>query len=123
VADLLWLARAQVQPITPRLPARSHGVPRVNDQRVASGIIRVMRNVLPWRDAPAEHGPHQTQYNRFVRWRRRGVFNRTSTGLAGRKGRPARLMTDATRLKARPTAASLLEKRLFPVGLGVAGEA
>jgi transposase len=79
----------------------------------------------PWRDAPAEHGPHQTQYNRFVRWRRRGVFNRIFTGLAGRKGLPDRLMTDATRLKApSPQRRSACSKRaLFPVGLGVPGEA
>jgi hypothetical protein len=37
-----------------------------------------------------------------------------------RKGRPDRLMTDATRLTVPPpTALSLLEKALFPVGLGV----
>jgi hypothetical protein len=32
-------------------------------------------------------------------------------------------MTDTTSLKARPTALSLLEKALFPVGLGLPGEA
>ena len=46
----------------------SHGVSRVEDRRVISGIIHVIRNGLRWRDAPADNGPHKTIYNRFVRW-------------------------------------------------------
>ncbi len=41
------------------------------------------------------------------------MFNRIFAGLAGRAGGPERLMTDATRLKAHRTAASLLKKGLF----------
>ncbi len=35
----------------------SHGVPRVDDRRVVSGIIFVIRNGLRWRDAPAKQSP------------------------------------------------------------------
>jgi transposase len=34
---------------------------------VISGIVFVIRNGLRWRDAPRDHGPHKTIYNRFMR--------------------------------------------------------
>ena len=46
---------------------RSHGVPRVDDRLVISGIIFVIRNGLRWCDAPRDSRPHKTIYNRFVR--------------------------------------------------------
>lgn len=72
--DLIWPSESQMRRIEPYLPL-SHGVPRVDDRRVISGIIFVIRNGLRWRDTPAECGPHKTIYNRFVRWSRLGVFN------------------------------------------------
>lgn len=95
----------------------SHGIPRVDDLRVISGIIYVIRNGLQWKDAPREYGPHKTLYNRFVRWSRMGIFNRIFKELAGKSGVPERLMIDATHLKAHRTAASLLKKGLFPAAL------
>jgi transposase len=115
--DLFWLTERQVARIEPYFPL-SHGVPRVDDRRVLSGIIHVIRNGLRWRDAPAEYGPHKTLYNRFIRWSRLGVFDRIFEGLAGSAGDPDRLMIDATHLKAHRTAASLLKKGLFPAASG-----
>ena len=43
---------------------KSHGVPRVDDRRVLSGIIFINRNGLRWCDAPKEYGPPKTLYNR-----------------------------------------------------------
>jgi transposase len=51
----------------------SHGVARVDDRRMVSRIIFVIRNGLRWRDAPKDYGPHKTIYNRFVRSSRLGV--------------------------------------------------
>ena len=73
MSDLIWLSDKQIRRIEPFFPL-SHGVPRVDDRRVISGIIHVLRNGLRWRDAPADYGPHKTIYNRFVRWSRLGVF-------------------------------------------------
>jgi transposase len=92
----------------------SHGVARVDDRRVISGIVFVIRNGLRWRDAPKDYGPHKTLYNRFIRWSRLGVFNRIFAELARKGGKPDQLMIDATHLKAHRTAASLLKKGLFP---------
>ena len=66
----------------------SHGVPRVDDRRIISGIIFVIRNGLRWRDAPREYGPHKTIYNRFIRWSRLGVFNKIFAELARKAGKP-----------------------------------
>lgn len=111
--DLLMLSEAQMRRIEPYFPL-SHGVPRVDDRRVLSGILFVIRNGLRWRDAPREYGPHKTIYNRFIRWSRLGVFNRILAELAAQGGKPDRLMIDATHLKAHRTAASLLKKGLYP---------
>ncbi|KQM19549.1 transposase [Novosphingobium sp. Leaf2] len=113
MSDLIWLSEAQMHRIEPYFPL-SHGVPRVDDRRVISGIIFVIRNGLRWRDAPAEYGPSKTIYNRFIRRSRLGGFNKIFAGLAAKGGEPDQLMIDATHLKAHRTAASLLKKGLFP---------
>ena len=117
MSDLFLLSEAQLCRIKPYFPL-SHGIPRVDDRRVLSGIIFVIRNGLRWRDAPAAYGPAKTLYNRFIRWSRLGVFNRIFEALAAKGGKPDRLMIDATHLKAHRTAASLLKKGLFPAVSG-----
>ena len=64
MGDLILLSEAQMRQIEPYFPL-SHGVPRVDDRRVISGIVFVIRNGLRWRDAPRGYGPHKTIYNRF----------------------------------------------------------
>lgn len=113
MSDLYMLSKKQFNRIKPYFPL-SHGVPRVDDLRVISGIIYVIKNGLQWKDAPKGYGPHKTLYNRFVRWSRMGVFNRIFAELAGKAGTPDKLMIDATHLKAHRTAASLLKKGMFP---------
>ena len=103
------LTPAQMRRIRPHFPL-SHGIPRVDDRRVLSGIIFVIQGGLRWRDAPSGYGPHKTLYNRFVRWTRMGVFSRIFAALAGEAGEPDRLIIDSTHLKAHRTAASLLKK-------------
>ena len=135
MTDLTLLSEAQMRRIEPYFPL-SHGIPRVDDRRVMSGIVFVIRNGLRWRDAPPGYGPHKTLYNRFIRWSRMGgacqgsgdaqhrwkagggVFNRIFAGPAADGGPPDQLMVDATHLKAHRTAASLLKKGLFPDVLG-----
>ena len=110
MSDLFWLTDAQLERLKPFFPL-SHGVPRVDDRRVLSGIIFINRNGLRWRDAPADYGPHKTLYNRWVRWSRLGVFARILTELAA-EGRDTEVtMIDATHLKAHRTASSLRGKK------------
>lgn len=86
----------------------SHGIPRVDDRRIISGIVYVIKHGLMRRDAPKGYGPHKTIYNRFVRWSRLGVFNRIFAELAGAAGSPDRIMIDATHLKAHRTVSHCL---------------
>lgn len=117
MSDQFWLSREQLSRIDPYFPL-SHGVPRVDDRRVISGIIHVIRNGLRWRDAPEVYGPHKTLYNRFIRWSRMGVFDRIFAALTAEGGPPDRLMIDATHLKAHRTASSLLKGGMFPAVSG-----
>jgi transposase len=76
LADFEWAA------IKPMLPNKPRDVPRVNDRRVLNGIFWVLRSGAPWRDLPAAFGPYTTCYNRFVRWRRAGVWSLIKDALA-----------------------------------------
>jgi putative transposase len=113
MTDLILLSDAQMARISTFFPL-SHGIPRVDDRRVISGIIFVIRNGLRWRDIPPSYGPHKTIYNRFIRWSELGVFGRIFVELANGGGETEKLIIDATHLKAHRTTASLLKKGLFP---------
>ena len=76
LSDSEWAA------IKPFLPNKSRGVRRVNDRRVLNGTFWVLRSGAPWRDLPVCYGPRTTCYNRFVRWRRAGVWGRIMDSLA-----------------------------------------
>jgi transposase len=62
--------------IQPLLPQKSRGAPRVDDRRVINGILWRFRTGAPWRDVPERYGPRTTLYNRVVRWRAAGVWDR-----------------------------------------------
>ena len=117
MGGLFLLSERQMARISPFFPL-AHGVPRVDDRRVVSGIVYVIRNGLQWKDAPKDHGPHKALNNRFIRWSRLGVFDRIFANLTGEGPRPERIMIDATHLKAHRTAESLLKKGMFPVVSG-----
>jgi transposase len=68
--------------IKPMLPNKPRGMPRVDDRRVLNGIFWLLRSGAPWRDLPGIYGPCTTCYNRFVRWRRAGVWDRIMEALA-----------------------------------------
>lgn len=51
MVDVVLLSRAQMARLAPHFP-RSRGKRRVDDRRVVSGIIYVIRNGLMWQDAP-----------------------------------------------------------------------
>ena len=62
--------------IQPLLPNKPRGVKRVDDRRVLNGIFWRLRTGAPWADIPERYGPPTTCYNRFVRWRKAGVWDR-----------------------------------------------
>ena len=72
--DCFWLTEKQFTRIKPHLPTDTRGKPRVDDRRVISGIIHVLKSGARWVDAPSLYGPHKTLYNRYVRWAAKGLW-------------------------------------------------
>jgi transposase len=70
LTDKEWLI------IEPLLPNKPRGVPRVDDRRVLNGILWRFRSGAPWAEVPERYGPSTTCYNRFIRWRKAGVWDR-----------------------------------------------
>jgi transposase len=103
--NLFWLSDKQWARIEPHLPRDVRGVERVDDRRVISGIVHVLKSGCRWCDCPEVYGPPTTIYNRFVRWARRGVWETLFRELAG-SGRSADMqMIDSTHVKAHRSAA------------------
>jgi len=71
---LFWLSDAAWAAIEPHLPKNQPGARRVDDRRVISGILHVLKVGCRWCDCPADYGPSTTIYNRFNRWSRRGFW-------------------------------------------------
>ena len=60
--DQFWLTDEQFAKISPHLPTEMRGKARVDDQRVISGIVHVLKCGGRWTDAPREiYGPKKTR--------------------------------------------------------------
>jgi putative transposase len=103
MVDLFLLSQTQMRRIERYFPL-SHGIAQVDDWRIVSAIVFVIKNGLRWRDAPSAYGPHETIYNRFVRWSRLGVFNKIFAELARKGGKPERIMIEQQRIGRRDRA-------------------
>ena len=104
--DYFWLTKAQMARILPFLP-KSRGNKRVDDLRVLSGIIHVLKTGCRWRDAPKIYGSYSTLYSRFRRWSLSGVFNGILWRLAGQDADLFALMIDSMRVAVHRTACSM----------------
>jgi len=93
------LSDAEWRLINPILPCKPRGVSRVDDRRVLNGIFWVLRSGAPWRDLPERYGPYITCYNRFVRWRRAGVWDHILTAISHRDDAEVQ-MIDSTIVRA-----------------------
>jgi transposase len=76
MANEFWLSDVQWAAIERHLPSNQPGARRVDDRRVISGIIHVLKSGCRWRDCPAIYGPPTTIYNRWNRWSRRQFWQR-----------------------------------------------
>jgi transposase len=85
-APVYWLSDSEWAAVEPHLPMGRRGARRVDDRRVISGIVHMLRSRAPWRTCPAVYGPYTTVYNRFNRWRRQGVWSPAFEALTGQSG-------------------------------------
>jgi transposase len=63
--------------IAPLLPGNGKRGKQWKDHRtVINGILWKLRTGAPWRELPERYGPWTSVYDRFVRWRRDGTWDR-----------------------------------------------
>jgi transposase len=77
----------------------------VDDRRVISGILHVLKVGCRWQDTPTAYGPHTTIYNRYNRWSQRGIWQRLFEKISAVGPVPTELMLDSSHVKAHRSAA------------------
>ncbi|WP_100962110.1 IS5 family transposase [Bosea sp. FBZP-16] len=102
--DRFWLTDVQFARIEPHLPIDTRGKPRIDDRRVISGIVHVLKSGGRWIDAPPDYGPSKTLYNRYVRWAAKGIWVDLFHVLASAGGPPAQVLIDSSAVKAHRSA-------------------
>jgi transposase len=71
ITDKAW------ERMAPLLPENGQRGGQWQDHRkVVNGILWKLRTGAPWRDLSERYGPWQTCYDRLVRWRRDGIWDR-----------------------------------------------
>lgn len=96
---LYWLSAQEWRRIAPLLPRGRRGAHRVDDRRVISGVVHMLRSGARWRDCPTEYGPYTTVYNRFNRWSKQGVWEAIFYTLTGSSGVVSSAAVDSTHIK------------------------
>jgi len=99
-----WLTDEEWARIEPLLPRGRKGAHRVDDRRVVSGIVHMLKSGARWRDCPEEFGPYTTVYNRFNRWAKRGVWLAMFEALAAKSPQSLHLI-DSSIIRAHQHAA------------------
>ncbi len=101
---LFWLSDEQWAVIEPLLPRNKGGARRVDDRRVISGIIHVLKVGCRWCDCPGDYGPSTTVYNRFNRWSRKRFWTELVEALATSGAVTKSTSIDSTYVKAHRSA-------------------
>lgn len=102
--SLFWLSDQAWAAIERHLPKNQAGARRVDDRRVISGIIHMLKCGGCWTDCPSEYGPSTTVYNRWNRWSRRGIWRRSRRKAGSRK------LVRSIAATSRPTALLVVQK-------------
>jgi transposase len=102
--SLFWLSDEMWAAIEPHLPKNQPGAQRVDDRKVISGIIHMLKTGGRWQDVPAQYGPPTTIYNRWNRWSQRGVWRKLLAAVASQGPVPELGHLDSTYVKAHRSA-------------------
>jgi transposase len=98
LSDKTWAA------LEPHLPHGRPGKPCVDDRRVISGILHVLKTGCRRRDVLPEYGPATTVYNRYNRWSRCRLWQRLFEQVAASGCMPQELLIDTSHVKAHRSA-------------------
>ena len=104
MAGEYWLSDRAWAAVEPLLPRNQPGARRVDDRRVISGIVHVLKSGCRWKDCPAVYGPPTTVYNRFNRWSWKGIWGRIFAELVVLAEVPDELSIDSTAVRAHRSA-------------------
>jgi len=104
MSGLFWLNEEQWSAIEPFMPRNQPGAHRVDDRRVISGILHVLKSGCRWIDCPKEYGPHTTVYNRYNRWSRKRFWTRMFEAFANAGAVKGSASIDSTYIKAQRAA-------------------
>ena len=110
MAHLFWLSDDAWAAIEPHLPYGKPGKPRVDDRRVISGILHVLKTGGRWRDVPPAYGPPTTVYNRYNLWSTRRIWQRVFEQMAAAGPVPEELSIDSSYVRAHRSAAGSPKK-------------
>src|SRR3954463_3375083 len=102
---LYWLSDVEWSRLQPLMPRGRRGAHRVDERRVGSGVVYMLRSGARWRDCPPAYGPYTTVYNRFNRWSRQGIWLGIFEALTGSAGMIGTVAIDSTHIKAHRSAA------------------
>jgi transposase len=120
MANDYWLSDRAWASIEPLMPVNQPGARRVDDRRVISGIIHVLKSGCRWKDCPAIYGPPTTIYNRFNRWSRKHLWQKIFETLVAGSNLPDDLPIDSTAVRAHRSASGLKGgRKLWPSGARV----
>lgn len=98
--EIFWLGDEAWALIEPQLPKNKPGPRRVDDRRIISGIIHVLKSGCRWKDCPPEYGPPTTVYNRFNRWAHKDHWRKILQALAEGQWITASVAMDGSYVKA-----------------------
>ena len=74
ISDALW---KKIEPLLPpELPKLKGGRPRMDNRKAMEAILYLLRMGCKWKALPRSLGAPSTVHNRFVEWRKAGVFQR-----------------------------------------------
>ena len=65
---------ALLNPLLPPERPGKPGCPYRSHRQVLNGMFWILRTGAPWRDLPSRYGPWNTVYDRFRRWKKKGLW-------------------------------------------------
>src|ERR1043165_8549586 len=92
----------QWERISDLLPGRAGDAGRHgrDNRQFVEAVVWIGVNGAPWRSLPREYGKWSTAHKRFVRWSRKGVWQKVFDSLAAQGADTEWLMIDATVIRA-----------------------